>query len=168
MINNGMLIDHIISNDSKLYINVKYVILINKGKNNTHKSSFIQSDFKIRKINDLYIVKNILSINLDKNININQSDINDEIYYKSDKIFFFNYLKIKSFYMIIIKYIFLYFLRKIKKNENIIKIIKYDSQRNNENVKLIRVKRLQHLQKINFSPTEHINKKNKKFIKNKK
>ena len=166
MINNGMLIDHIVSNDEKLYINVKYVILINKGKNIIHKSSFIESDFKINKINDLYIVKNILSINFDKRANINttdrDSDKKDEIYYKSDVKFFFNYLKIKSFYMSIKKYIFLYFRKKI---ENKYKNINYDTPRNNENIKLIRVKRLQNLQKINYSPTAHINKKNKKFKK---
>ena len=167
MINNGMLIDHIISNDEKLYINVKYVILINKGKNNIHKSSFIQSDFKINKVNDLYIVKKILSIDFIKNKNINKSSDKKEkiFYYKSDIKYFFNFLKIKSFYMAIKKYMFLNLMKKIKKYENKYKIINYDSPRNNENVKLIRVKRLQNLKKINYSPAAHINKKSKKFKK---
>ena len=61
-INNGMLIDHIISNDEKLYINVKYVILINKKKNRKMKTSFDERKFKISKVDNFYIIKNIVSI----------------------------------------------------------------------------------------------------------
>ena len=57
-----MLIDHIISNDEKLYINVKYVILINKKKNRKMKTSFDERKFKISKVDNFYIIKNIISI----------------------------------------------------------------------------------------------------------
>jgi hypothetical protein len=61
-INNGMLIDHIISNDEKLYINVKYVILINKRKNKKMITSFNEKKFKVSKVDNFYIIKNIVSI----------------------------------------------------------------------------------------------------------
>ena len=94
--NNGMLATHIISNDQKLYITVKYVILINKRKNNTQKSSFIKSNLKVNKICNLNIVNNQI----------------DEKQYKNEIKIFFNYLKVKSFYMRIKKYIFLIVLKK--------------------------------------------------------
>ena len=114
-----MLATHIISNDQKLYITVKYVILINKRKNNTQKSSFIQSNLKMNKICNLNIVNNQI----------------DEKQYKSEIKIFFNYLKVKSFYMRIKKYIFLIVLKKIKNSNNKTKNIDYS-----ENLKLIRVK----------------------------
>ena len=143
--NNGMLATHIISNDQKLYITVKYVILINKRKNNTQKSSFIKSNLKVNKICNLNIVKNQI----------------DEKQYKNEIKIFFNFLKVKSFYMRIKKYIFLIVLKKIKNSNNKTKIIDYS-----ENLKLIRVKKLTKSQKLKIkNKTANINKYNKNNIK---
>ena len=145
--NNGMLATYIISNDQKLYITIKYVILINKRKNNTQKLSFIQSNLKMNKICNLNIVKNQI----------------DEKQYKNEIKIFFNFLKVKSFYMRIKKYIFLIVLKKIKNSNNKTKIIDYNE---NENLKLIRVKKLTKSQKLKIkNQTANINKYNKNNIK---
>ena len=160
-INNGMLIDYIVSEDEKLFINVKYVILINKRKNNDNKiTSFNKDKFEIIKDNNFYIMNSILSIITvrPKNIKINKS-INknikqkikeniiklkkkkkDENYYKKKKKFFFNYLKFYIFNILFKKYFYIIFWKqfyKKSKDSNIIKelIINYavDEVENNDN-----------------------------------
>ena len=136
-IDNGMLINHSISSDEKLFINVKYVILINKRKNNNKKNtSFNINNFKIIKNDNFYMSKNIISIitNRSKNKNINpktennniipvkieENEINikpikkEENIYKKKKIIFINYLKINSFFFIIKKFFNLLLFKKLK------------------------------------------------------
>ena len=144
-INNGMLIDHIISNDEKLHISVKYVILINKRKNRKMVTSFIEEKFKVSKVDNFYIIKNIVSIitkslktkgnSTKKNKTIKErrnediikikrkkktkdDSFNDNNNNNKRKRYFFNYLKINNFCFIIKKIIFSYFFQKLKKIKN--------------------------------------------------
>ena len=172
-INNGMLIDHIISNDEKLYINVKYVILINKKKNRKMVTSFNEKKFKVSKVDNFYIIKNIVSIitkslkskfntikinktikekrnediikikrkkkNKNDNNNDNSNNNNNNNNNKRKR-FFFNYLKINNLCFIIKKYIYSYFLKKIKK-------IKNDTNNIYINKNIIKVKKVKVLKK---------------------
>lgn len=165
-INNGMLIDHIISNDEKLYINVKYVILINKKKNRKMITSFDENKFRISKVDNFYIIKNIVSIitkslkNKSNAIKINKAinekrnedfikikrkkkkkdDIYNDINNNKRKRYFFNYLKINNFCFIIKKSIYSYFFQKLKK-------IKNDSKNVYINKNIIKVKKVKVLKK---------------------
>ena len=165
--NNGMLIEHTVSNDDKLYININYVILINKRKNNNNmKITSFNSIFQIKKTDDFYIIKTILYEN-----NKNKKKEKDDTYYKNKKILFFNYLKINSLYIKLKNHIFRKFLKLLSeyyirfntfsalKNNNCIDTSE-QSQKNSdiniysaENSKnnLIRVKKVKALKKYSFS-----------------
>ena len=136
-INNGMLIDFIVSSDEKLFISVNYVILINKMKNlNSNKekvTSFNKDSFKIVKTGNFYIINNILSIitnnpktkklllpvkssiknKIKQNLKKIKKQKKDENYNKKKKRFFFDFLKINKLNIIIKMYIFNYFWKKI-------------------------------------------------------
>jgi len=154
-INNGMLIDFIVSSDEKLFISVNYVILINKMNNLNSKNekitSFKQDSFKIMKTGNFYIVKNILSIittnpktknlllpiknNIKDKVKENLMKINNhkknENTNNKRKRFFFYFLKMNKFSIAIKLYIFKYFLKKISVINNKIK------ENNNNKNKLI-------------------------------
>lgn len=203
-INNGMLIDYIISSDEKLYIIVKCVVLINKRTNNlNYLSSFNQSNFKIDRIYYLNIINNVLTIysykdkeNKIKNSKlkeiitnniISNSNKNGIVHYKNKKKYFMNYLKIKSFYNILQKYIFLLVFKKIlhfkiinnkdpnkhnSKDISKFKISKnttnYNCSFNGENKKIIRVKKakkFKNLEKLKEKIININNRMNKKIIK---
>ena len=137
-INNGMLIDFIVSSDEKLFISVNYVILINKvkklNKNKEKVTSFNKDSFKIEKTGNFYIAKNILSIithnpktknlllpvksniknKIKENLKKIKKQMKDENYNnEKKKIFFFNFLKFNKFNIIIKMYIFKNFWKKI-------------------------------------------------------
>ena len=168
-INNGMLIDHIITNDEKLYINVKYVILINKKKNRKMITSFDENKFKVSKVDNFYIIKNIVSIitkslkskknaiKINKKINERRNEdmikikrkkkkkddsFNDNSNNNNNKRkrYFFNYLKINNFCFIIKKNIYSYFFQKLK-------IIKNDTNNIYINKNIIKVKKVKVLKK---------------------
>ena len=164
-----MLIDHIITNDEKLYINVKYVILINKKKNRKMITSFDENKFKVSKVDNFYIIKNIVSIitkslkskknaiKINKKINERRNEdmikikrkkkkkddsFNDNSNNNNNKRkrYFFNYLKINNFCFIIKKNIYSYFFQKLK-------IIKNDTNNIYINKNIIKVKKVKVLKK---------------------
>ena len=194
-INNGMLIDFIVSSDEKLFISVNYVILINKMKNlNSNKekvTSFNKDSFKIAKTGNFYIIKNILSIitnnpktkklllpvkssiknKIKENLKKIKKQKKDENYNKKKKRFFFNYLKINKLNIIIKMYIFKYFWKKINNINNIIKKNNNDKNKINDstNDKII-VKKVKLLKKIipnNDKEKQKDDRINKKGIKEK-
>ena len=173
--NYGMLINYIISNDQKLNINVKYVVFINKLKNNNSKNftSFIQSKFKVNKLDNLSIIGNVLieyrnkkTINKIKKhsglVEIKVNNIKYEsrkkrIYFIQKKRFLFNYLKIKSLSILLKKHIYSLFLKKLRNvkvkpnyeinNQN--EIFNNDNTIKNNEIILIKVKRAKTLKKYN-------------------
>ena len=173
--NNGMLIEHTVSNDDKLYININYVILINKRKNNNgikKISSFITSDFKVKKKDNFYIIKNVLY-----EVNLDNKKEKDDVYYKKKKKTFLNFLKMNRFYLILQKYIYRLIFNKLLKHKlNIIKnkeltnnqinIEEYNSSKNSINNKnFIRVKKVKNLKKLNVIQKMQINLNGEKKLK---
>ena len=173
--NNGMLIERTVSDDDKLYININYVILINKRKNNKDikkTSSFITSDFKVKKNDDFYIIKNVLN-----EANMGNKIKKDEAYYKKKKKLFFNYLKMNKFYPILKKHIYrliykkllkhnLNIMKKNKHTNNQINIEDYDSSKNSINNKnFIRVKKVNILKKLTVIQKMKINLNGEKKLK---
>ena len=129
--NYGMLIDYIVSNDHKLNINVKYVVFINKYKNiiSNNLTRFIKSNLKIDKTDNFNIISNTfvelgnIEINKIKNFSgviktkkkvlFPEKKKNGMFYIKSKK-YFFSYLKIKSLSILLKKYLYSFFLNKLK------------------------------------------------------
>ena len=194
-INNGMLIDFIVSSDEKLFISVNYVILINKMKNlNSNKekvTSFDKDSFKIVKTANFYIIRNILSIitnnlkskkllfpikssvknKIKENLKKIKKQKKDENYYNKKKKFFLNFLKLNKFNIIIKMYIFKYFWKKI--NDINSKIKKNNNDKNkiidSTNKKII-VKKVKLLKKMilnNYKEIQKDERINKKGIKEK-